>query len=139
MRVAGFKFVSSAMHVSWCCDERRKAVLFHVGTSNARDWSLVKPNIEEQTSLCFTLRNNAGISHLFVLNMHLQLQKELFVIIPLYVLYMWQNISLATQRFCFFSLTPSDLSAFACTFQWPMYDSKICAHYSVSCPLGELH
>jgi len=66
--------------------------LFLVGTSNARDWSLVKPNIEEQTSLCFTLRNNAGISGLLFVasnwsHLHLLL-KELFMAIPLYLLYM---------------------------------------------------
>lgn len=44
-------------------------VLFLVGANNNDDWSLVKPNIEEHTCLCFTLRNSAGISGLFILNM----------------------------------------------------------------------
>jgi hypothetical protein len=42
--------------------------LFLAGTCDTLVRSLVKPNIEEETSFCFPLRNNAGISGSFALS-----------------------------------------------------------------------
>jgi hypothetical protein len=42
--------------------------LFLAGTCDTHVGSLVKPNIEEQTSFCFPLRNNVGISGSFALS-----------------------------------------------------------------------
>ena len=53
---------------SRCCEERRMAALFLAGSYDTSVRSLVKPKVEEQTCLCFPLRNSAGISGSFSLS-----------------------------------------------------------------------
>ena len=56
----------SPMHVSsWNCDEMRMTALFLADTYDINVRSLVELNREDLTSLCFPLRNNAGISGSF--------------------------------------------------------------------------
>jgi hypothetical protein len=131
MMISGLWSLSSPMHISsWWCGEGRMTVLFLAGTYHTRDRPLVQPKMEEWTSLCFPLRNNAGTSGLFFLSVPLtviflvqrkfassQLVKKLLEVTSLPVPYMWETITFTTWRSCFFSLTPLLLPVCTCKLQ----------------------
>jgi len=130
------------MHVSpWWCDEGRMTVLFLAGIYYTHDRPLVQPKMEEWTSLCFPLRNNAGTSGLFFFSVPItvillvkrkfassHLVKKLLEVTTLPVPYMWQTITFTAQRSRLYSLTPLLLSVCTCMLQAQKFSASAATH-----------
>jgi hypothetical protein len=114
-----FPHSCTCRHTLWWEEDDSLVFCWHM---RYQCWSLVTPNIEEQTPLCFPMRNKAGISGSLFLSLPSsvtfllrrrfaisRLVKKWSAVTLLPVPYMWQTMPLSIRRSCFFSLVQSVL------------------------------